>query len=139
MRKLVLNRIRTPDGTVLTSRHRHDYQSHKDTKSNEIYICDGGTSYIRRSINEVPYVELSLYSDDPFEKLREGIEWGTFGKNGNEPLHYKSVSKMSSNHINSILSQYKLVEHLKEVFEKEISYRNECEKKGLVVRHWRED
>ena len=46
---------------------------------------------------------------------------------------------MSNNHINSILSQYKLEDYLKEVFEKEISYRNECEKKGLVVRHWRED
>ena len=139
MRKLIKNSIRTPDGTVLTSRHRHDYQSHKDTKSNEIYINDGGTSYIRRSINEVPYEDLSLYSTDSFEKLREGIEWGTFGKNGNEPLQYKLISNMSTNHINAIFSQYRLADYLKEVFEKEISYRNECEKKGLVVRHWRED
>ena len=138
MRKLILNRIRTPDGTILTSRNVHDYQYHKD-KNGEIYMNDGGVEYLRRSVNVIPYEDLSLYSDDPFEKLREGIKWGTLGKNGNEPLQYKSVSKMSSNHINSILSKIKLVDYLKELFEKEISYRNECEKKGLVVRHWRED
>lgn len=138
MRKLIKNSIRTPDGTVLTSRHRHDFKYHKD-KNNEIYINDGGTECIRRSINTEPYEDLSLYSTDSFEKLRDGIEWGNYGKNGDEPLQYKSISNMSNNHINSILSQYKLVEHLKELFEKEISYRNECEKKGLVVRHWRED
>ena len=139
MRKLIKNSIRTPDGTVLTSRHIHDYQSHKDTKSNEIYICDGGTSYIRRSINGIPYEDLSLYSDDSFEKLREGFEWGSRGKNGNEELHYKPISKMGSNHIKSILSQYKLAEYMKEVFEKEISHRNECEQKGLTASHWEED
>ena len=139
MRKLIKNSIRTPDGTVLTSRNVHDYKSHKDTKSLEIYTNDGGTSYIRRSINIIPYEDLSLYSDDSFEKLREGFEWGTYGKNYDEPLHYKSVSNMSTNHIKAILSQYKLVEHLKELFEKEMAYRNECETKGSVENHWRED
>ena len=138
MRKLVLNRIRTPDQTVLTSRNRHDFVSHKD-KNGELYYTDGGLSYLKRSVNKEPYEDLSLYSDDPFEILRENITWGSRGKNGDEELHYKPISNMSNNHINSILSQYKLVDYLKEVFEKEISYRNECEKKGLVVRHWEED
>ena len=139
MRKLIKNSIRTPDGTLLTSRHRHDYQSHKDTKSNEIYICDGGTSYLRRSINEVPYEDLSVYSDDPFEILRENITWGNYGKNGDEPLQYKPISNMSSNHINAILSNCKVVDYLKEIFEKEMAYRNECETKDLVENHWKED
>ena len=139
MRKLLLNRIRTPDQTVLTSKHQHDFRSHRDTITGELYFTDGSLSYLKRSVNKEPYEDLSLYSDDPFEILRENITWGTFGKNRNEPLHYKSVSNMSSNHINSILSQYKLEDYLKELFEKEMAYRNECEKKGLVVRHWRED
>lgn len=138
MRKLIKNSIRTPDGTVLTSRHRHDFKSHKD-KNNEIYVCDGGIDYIKRSVNIEPYEDLSLYSTDSFEKLREGIEWGSRGKNGDEPLQYKSISNMSNNHINSILSQYKLVEHLKELFEKEMAYRNECKQKGSVENHWEED
>ena len=138
MRKLIKNSIRTPDGTVLESRHRHDYKSHKD-KNNEIYVCDGGLSYLKRSVNVIHWEELSLYSDDPFEILRENITWGTYGKNGDEELHYKPISNMSSNHINSILSKIKIAEYMKELFEKEISHRNECETKGLVDRHWKED
>ena len=138
MRKLVLNRIRTPDQTILESRNVHDYKCYKD-KNGDTYTNDGGVEYLRRSVNVIPCEDLSLYSDDPFEILRENITWGTFGKNGNEPLHYKSVSNMSTPHINAILSQYKLVEHLKELFEKEISYRNECEQKGWIERHWKED
>ena len=139
MRKLILNRIRTPDQTVLTSRHRHDYQSHKDTKSNEIYICDGGTEYLRRSVNVISYEDISLYSDDPFEILRENITWTTYGKNGDEPLHYKPISNMSTNHIKAILSQYRLADYMKETFEKELEFRKYCEQKGLVDSHWEED
>ena len=138
MKKLVLNRIRTPDQTVLTSRHRHDFVSHKD-KNGEIYICDGGTEYIRRSINTEAYTDLSLYSDDPFVKLREGIEWGSRGKNGNEELHYKSISNMSSNHIKAILLNCKVADYMKELFEKEIAFRNEYKQKGLTESHWEED
>ena len=138
MRKLILNRIRTPDGTILTSRNVHDYKCYKD-KNGDTYTNDGGVEYLRRSVNVIPYEDLSLYSDDPFEKLREGIKWGTYGRNGNEPLHYKSVSNMSTNHINAIFSQYRLADYLKEIFEKEISHRNECEQKGLTASHWEED
>ena len=138
MRKLIKNSIRTPDGTVLTSRNVHDYQYHKD-KNGEIYMNDGGVEYLRRSVNVIPWEDLSLYSTDSFEKLREGIEWGNYGKNGNEPLQYKSISTMSSNHINAIFSQYRLVDYLKEIFEKEISFRSKCEQKGWIERHWKED
>lgn len=138
MRKLILNRIRTPDQTVLTSRHRHDFKSHKD-KNGEIYICDGGIDYIKRSINKEPYEDLSLYTTDSFEKLREGIEWGSRGKNGDEELKYKSISNMSTNHIKAILSQIKLAEYMEELFQKEISHRNECKQKGLTESHWEVD
>ena len=139
MRKLIKNSIRTPDGTILTSKNVHDYQSHKDTKSNELYFTDGGINYIKRSVNKISYTDLSLYSDDPFVKLREGIEWGSRGKNGNEELHYKSISNMSSNHIKAILLNCKVADYMKELFEKEIAFRNECEQKGLVESHWEED
>ena len=138
MRKLIKSSIRCPDGTILTSRHRHDFKLHKD-KNGEIYINDGGTEYLKRSINAIPYEDLSLYSDDDFEILREWLEWGTLGRNGDEPLQYKSVSSMSNNHINAILSNCKVEDYLKEIFEKEISYRSACEQKGLTKNHWRED
>lgn len=136
MRKLIKNSIRTPDNTVLTSKNQHDFKSHKDTKSNELYFTDGGTNYIRRSINKIPYEDLSLYSDDPFEKLRERLEWGSRGKNGDEPLQYKSISNMSTKHINAVLLNCRVSDYMKEIFEKEIEYRKECEQKGLTESHW---
>ena len=139
MRKLILNRIRTPDGTVLTSKNQHDFRSHRDTITGELYFTDGGSSYLRRSINEVSYEDISIYSDDDFEIIRENITWGSRGKNYDEPLQYKSISNMSSNHINAILSQYRLADYLKELFEKEISFRSECEQKGWIENHWEED
>jgi len=36
-KKIILNRIKTPDGTILTSYHRHDYIE---------YIDDNGLEYI---------------------------------------------------------------------------------------------
>ena len=139
MRKLILSRIRTPDGTILTSKNQHDFRSHRDTITGELYFTDGGSSYIRRSINDIPYEDISLYSDDDFEILRENITWGTFGKNGDGELKYKSISNMSSNHIKSILSKIKLAEYMEELFQKELFHRNECELKGLTKSHWEED
>ena len=38
---LVRNAMRTPDGTIIRSRHRHDYVTHKDANGSE-YMLDGG-------------------------------------------------------------------------------------------------
>ena len=138
MRKLILNRIRTPDNTILESKHRHDFKLHKD-KNNEIYINDGGTEYLKRSINIEPYTDLSLYSDDPFSIIRENITWGSRGKNGDEELKYKPISNMSTKHIKAILSNCILADYMKEIFEKELIHRNELEQKGLTESHWEEE
>lgn len=139
MRKLILNRIRTPDRTVLTSKNQHDFRSHRDTITGELYFTDGGSLYIRRSVNEIPYEDISIYSDDDFEIIRENITWGSRGKNGDEELHYKSISNMSTNHINAVLLHCSMSEYMKEIFEKELEFRKYCEEKGLVESHWEED
>ena len=138
MKKLIKNSIRCPDGMVLTSRHRHDFKSHLD-KNKELYVNDGGIDYIKRSVNKTPYEDLSLYSTDSFEKLRKGIEWGTFGKDGDKELQYKPISNMSTEHVKAILSKIKLADYMKELFEKELEHRKECKQKGLVESHWEED
>ena len=47
--KYLANRIRTPDGTILESMHRHDYVTYIDANGKE-YMVDGGLDYLRRNI-----------------------------------------------------------------------------------------
>jgi hypothetical protein len=39
--RIVANRIRTPDGTILESKHRHDYVTYTDANGKQ-YMVDGG-------------------------------------------------------------------------------------------------
>lgn len=94
-RHLVLNRMQTPDGTILTSYHGHDYVSYTD-KNGETYVTDGGTNYLHRSVNEMPAKDLSVYSDAPYQILRESFHRGGRGKNGDEPLKWVPIAQMSN-------------------------------------------
>lgn len=93
---LIVNSITTPDGTVLTSQHRHDYVTHTD-ENGEHYMTDGGTSYIRRSLNKIPATVNDVYDTDDFEIIRAKFERGGRGKNGTEPLTYVALKDMSCN------------------------------------------
>lgn len=94
-RNIILNQIRTPDGTIIRSMHRHDYVVHIDANGLE-YAVDGGCDYLRRNVHDsAPYEELSIYSDSPFEIVRENFHRGGRGKNGTLPLTWVPMSKMS--------------------------------------------
>lgn len=115
---LVANRIQTPDGTILHSYHRHDYKTHLDANG-EVYMVDGGFSYLRRSVNKVPAKDLSVWTSDPFEKIREALHWGTRGKDGNQPLRYIPLCEMETDHIKSCLNTQS---HMGEVVRKCMMY-----------------
>jgi len=68
MAKLILNRIRTPDGTILTSYHRNDYVTHLDLNGAR-YAIDGGLDYLKRNLS-LEYEELSVYDNASFEIVR---------------------------------------------------------------------
>lgn len=108
-RQLLVNKIKTPDGTILESRHRHDYQQHIDKVSGEIYIVDGGQDYLRRSVNNVPYEEMSIYDDAPFEIIREHYTWGTYGKDGKEKIKYIPLKDIDDEHLHNIISHLEMV------------------------------
>lgn len=125
MRQIIRNSITTPDGTKLVSRHTHDFVSHTD-KNGQCYAVDGGKDYLRRKCDAQDYTETSVYIDDDFEVVREAFTWGTFGKNGDQPLQRKPLSTLDDDHIEAILkTQTHLSEAIKELFIKEQDYRNE--------------
>lgn len=101
---IIRNAILTPDGTYLRSYHVHDYKEHKDTVTGEIYIVDGGNHYLRRSINDVPAEDLTVYLDDNFEVVRMAFVWKSYGKNGEYPQGiYIALCDMTDEHIENIL------------------------------------
>ena len=100
-RKLIVSRIQTPDGTILQSNFVHDFQSHKDQVTGEVYILDGGRDYQRISVNSVPAKDLSIYSDAPFEEIRENLTRGTFDVEGNRI--WKPICECTDTHLKNIL------------------------------------
>jgi len=125
---IVCNRIRTPDGTILESRTVHDYRTYKDSNGHT-YMVDGGTAYLRRTvIKESPYTELSVYSDDPHEEVREVLTWGTYGPKGDQPLKYKLLKDLSVDHINNILRDCTHIPNwYRELLKTELVYREDNE------------
>lgn len=125
MRLLIYNAIQTPDGTILESRYIHDYRSYKD-KNGYTYSVDGGLSYVRRGFeeNSPNAKEISLYiPDTPYEEAVKFAAWGSYGKNGNEDLHFIPICEMTTEHINAVLKNQKPIEQLKLLMEWELERR----------------
>lgn len=99
---LVYSAIRTPDGTILESKHVHDYVTHLD-KNGEEYVLDGGTEYIRISINKEEAKDINLYSDAPHEQIREKISRGSRGKSGREKLKYILLKDIDDEYLQAII------------------------------------
>ena len=121
-KRLVANRIQTPDGTILWSRHVHDYVEYVD-KNGETYILDGGRDYIRSTVNKIPPKSLAVYDDAPWEEQRMVILRGTFDKDTNRV--WIPLAKLSNDHINNIIQYNKDYGHNTEVYERELEYRKE--------------
>jgi hypothetical protein len=126
MNTIIRNAMRTPDGTVLESLHRHDYREHTDANG-VTYMVDGGLDYIRRSMNVGhPPEDLTVYLEDGHEKVREALTWGTYGKNGDQPYRKVKLSEMSNAHIQACLdTQSRMYPQYRTAMENELEYRKE--------------
>jgi len=120
---IVSNRIKTPDGTILISRHVHDYVDYTDKVTGKYYSVDGGHEYLKRGF-EGHYEELSVFDNDNFDLIRNTMEWGTYGIDGKQPLQYRTLKCMTNNHIKMVLkTQTHISKWAKKILEKEIKYR----------------
>ena len=127
---ILFNAIKTPDGTILSSKHRYDYITYRDSNTGEIYGVDGGPEYLRRIGNTSDCQDLSITDKTPFEEIRKKFHWGSRGKQGNEPLVMKCLCELTNEHIQAILDnvfKHKQESVFKLWFEKELSYRTQNE------------
>ena len=102
-RNLIRNRWKTPDGTVLISRHTHDFVSHKDANGEE-YFIDGGNDYIRKSVNKEEMENMCVYSDDQFSLIRTVLCRVTFDEN-NKRI-WIPLCNMSNPHLENCITFY---------------------------------
>lgn len=125
MSKLIANRWQTPDGTILWSKHRHDFVMHKDKVTGETMFVDGGNEYIRSS--GVGLKNLCVYSNGTFELDREWVVWGrNYDKDMNrlEETEWIPVKDLNTDHIYKIL-EFKIPDSYRRLFEEEIIYREQ--------------
>ena len=122
---IISSRLQTPDGTVLHSKHRHDYVTHTDANGKE-YMLDGGYDYIRCSANGDEEL-ITVYTNDRHEIIRQSATWGTFGKNGNEPYKVVKIADMDPYHLRACLDTQKKTMRpaLYKVMQDEVEYRDE--------------
>lgn len=123
---LIRNAIQTPDGTILRSRSRHDFSSHRDRKTGVTYSVDGGLDYVRRvGLNLGDVKDLSVYAEEvPHSAARDIAEWGTRGKNGKSRLRWITIAEMETDHIEAVLNEYNPAPGITFVMENELAYRS---------------
>ena len=124
MSHVLVSGMITPDGTVLYSRHRHNYKTHTDANG-EWYMIDGGCSYLKSSVNTVRAEYIELTTESPHSEIREHFGWGTYGKDGTEPLHEIMLKDMETSHIEAVLrTQSHVAPVIVKLFEDELNFRN---------------
>jgi hypothetical protein len=119
-RQIVANRLRTPSGKILRSYHRHDYVTH--IEGGKTYMVDGGLDYLRRSVIGE---DCSIHDDDPFNVVRKYLVWGTYGKNGDQPLTQIALCDMETDHILAVLENCHVAHWREELMRHELADREE--------------
>ena len=124
--KILANRIITPDGTMLQSFSTHDFVKHTDANG-KTYAVDGGLDYQRTFWHEdAPHTDACVYTTDLHQLIRQAFCWGSYGKDGKQPLHWKPLHTMTDEHIKAILeTQHHIPWHIRGVFENEQEYRHQ--------------
>ena len=71
---IVFRAMKTPDGTIIQSKHRHDFVGHED-KNGNFYAIDGGLDYCRITAMDTNYKIVQVEDSEPFEIVRQFAYW----------------------------------------------------------------
>jgi hypothetical protein len=68
-------------------------------------MVDGGHEYIRCSYGTIPnmFEDLTLNDTSPLKEKVDKMVWGTYGKNGDEPLKWVKLNECTTDHLSAIL------------------------------------
>lgn len=114
--KILANRWRHPDGTILQSFHRHDFVEY-----NGCFVDGGLSGYVRISGH---LEDCCVYDDSPFEDIRNYFHWGTYGKDGEQPRKFVALKDLELEQIQAIIeTQKQIPDCILDVFTKEMEYR----------------
>ena len=127
MRKLIVNRWKSPNGEILESRSRHDIVF--DSSGN--FIDGGIDGYVRLGGSVGGWESLCVYSDDPHEKIREVLSWGSYGRDGKQEKRYILLKCLTDEHLYAIL---RTQSHIKDTpIEKVLKDEQEYRKVNEIV------
>lgn len=117
---MVLNRVQCIRcGDILTSYYNHDFK----TCSCGTVSVDGGLDGARTLFNKpTDYADLRVYSNEPFEKVRQHAYRGGRGKSGKEPLKQITLCDMTNNHLKAVIEYGGPKWHIG-LMHKELAYR----------------
>ncbi|WGH49606.1 hypothetical protein [Alishewanella phage vB_AspM_Slicko01] len=127
MGTIICNGIRCPDGTLLVSKHRHDFQSHTQEDGRR-YAVDGGDYYRRICASDSDYDPVVITIEDPHYMIRDLFFWtSTLDADGNTiaPIT-KPISALTDSHIKALVdytaSDYP--DWVNTIFRNELNFRN---------------
>jgi len=127
MSELLYNALQTPDGTIIESKSRHDYVTHKDANG-KTYMIDGGLNYVRCSANG-DEKHLTITLDNDHAVVRQYCKWGTYGINGDQPLSYIKLCDMTTDHIEAVIQNVPSMNSaIKIAMKNELLYREKHDK-----------
>ena len=122
--RLIRNAIQTPDGTIIESKSGHDYVTHVDALTGKTYMVDGGLNYVRRSVH-ADQIDMCLYDNEPHKVQSEVLTWGTYGKDGKQPLQYKTIAEMETAHLEVVVEMVGVSPILHQCMVNELKLRKE--------------
>jgi len=110
---------------VIISHGVHDYVTCSCGKA----MVDGGNLYQRYSIDdEFPSKDLSIWSDSPYETIREVLYRGGRGKDGRQPLKYVALNEMSNAWVQATIDyeeEYRPDNKYLKYYRQELEYRKD--------------
>lgn len=127
--RILYNAVKTPDGTIIESIHRHDFVMYTD-KNGKQYGVDGGAEYLRRLGDIQDCEELSIYDIGEHSLRRRYCKWGSnYDKDMNRlpETIWKSIKDLDTDHIQAILDggHAKNNPFYENMFKQEILYRKQ--------------